>query len=35
LGDLIKGGVLGAWSENCMECPQVGHGGVSRQITRN
>ena len=31
LGDFIKGGVLGAWPQKCMECPQVGRGGVFRQ----
>ena len=35
LGDLIKGGGLGAWSQDCMGCHQVGRGGVSRQITSN
>jgi hypothetical protein len=33
LGDFIKGGVLGAWPQKCMECPQVGHGDMFRQIT--
>jgi len=33
LGDLIKG--LGAWSQKCMECPQVGRQGVFRQNTSN
>ena len=35
LGDLIKGEGLGAWSYKCMECPQVGRGGVFRQVTSN
>ena len=35
LGDLMKGGVLGAWPQKCMECPQVGRGGVFRQVTSN
>ena len=35
LGDLIEGGVLGAWSYKCMECPQKGRGDVFRQITSN
>jgi hypothetical protein len=35
LGDLILGGGLGAWPQNCMECPQVGRGGVFRQITNS
>jgi len=35
LGDLIKGGSLGAWSRKCMECPQVGRGDVFKQITSN
>ena len=34
LSDLIKGG-LGAWSQKCMECFQVGCRGVFRQITSN
>jgi hypothetical protein len=33
LGDLVKGGGLGAWPQKCMERPQVGGGGVFRQIT--
>jgi len=32
LGELIAVGGLGPWSQICMECPQVGRGGVSRQI---
>jgi hypothetical protein len=35
LGDLIKGGGLGAWSQKCMKCPQVGRGCVFKQITSN
>ena len=35
LGDLIKGGGLGAWSQKYMERPHVGRGGVFRQITSN
>jgi hypothetical protein len=35
LGDLIKRGGLGAWSQKCMECPHAGRGGVFKQITSN
>jgi len=33
LGDLFKGGGLGALSQKCMECPQAGRRGEFRQIT--
>jgi len=35
LGDLIKGGGLGAWSQKCMKRPQVDRRGVFRQFTSN
>ena len=28
LGDFIQVRGLGAWSQNCMECPQVGRAGL-------
>ena len=31
----LKGGGLGAWLKKGTECPQVGRGGVYRQITSN
>ena len=35
LGDQIKEGGLGAWSQDCVECPQVGCRGAPWQIASN